>query len=60
MDSENVDNVGIRLLSLHNTDSKQLACETDSQDSDLADSLLLGKTGAFNLNETNIKNYSQP
>ena len=29
--SEYVENLGLHLLSLHNTDSKQLVCETDSR-----------------------------
>ena len=59
VDSEDVENAGgIFFLCITLTDNSLRVKQIVGTFSDLADSLLLGKTET--LNETNIKNYSQP
>ena len=59
VDSEDVENAGgIFFVCITLTDNSLRVKQLVGTFSDLADSLLLGKTEA--LNETNIENYSQP
>ena len=58
VDSEDVENAGGIFVCITLTDNSLRVKQLVGTFSDLADSLLLGKTEA--LNETNIENYSQP